>query len=231
MRINKFISANSKYSRRKADELIEQRQVQVNGKTINEMGTIVDPEKDQVIVKGVKINVDNEKIYLALHKPSGYITTRSDERGRPTVMELIPNIPNLKPVGRLDLETEGLLLISNDGEFINKITHPKFECEKEYYVIIKGQITEDEQSKLEDGIRIDGRKTAPAKIKILKEEDGKTTLTVKIHEGRNRQIRKMFAQLKHYVKYLKRTAIGKTKIGTLQKGAYRKLTKQEIDAY
>lgn len=230
MRLNKFIATNSKYSRRKADELITLKQVTINGKTAN-LGSQVDPENDAVKVNGKQITSSKTKVYYALHKPKGYITTRSDEHDRKTVMDLMPKIPNLKPVGRLDMETEGLLLLSNDGEFINKITHPKYECEKEYFVIIKGTLTEAEQKKLRNGIRIDGKKTSPAKLSIIKEDESTTTLTLKIHEGRNRQIRKMFAQIKHYVKYLQRTAIGKIKLGNLKKGAYRKLTTNEANAY
>jgi len=231
MRINKYISANSQYSRRKADELIEQKKVSVNGKLVKELGTTIDPEKDEVMVNGHKIHQSNDLVYLALNKPAGYVSTRKDEKGRPTVMDLAPRIANLKPVGRLDFETEGLILLSNDGEFINKITHPKFECEKEYFVIVRGLVTAAEKGKLERGIKVEGRYTAPSKVHIIKVEDSKTTLTIKIHEGRNRQIRKMFAVLKHYVKYLKRIAIGETQLGALKKGSYRKLTKEEIDAY
>ena len=230
LRLNKFISSHSKYSRRKADELIEERQVTINGKTA-ELGTKVDPENDSVKVKGTLVQQTKTRVYYALHKPKGYITTRNDEHDRKTVMELMPDIENLKPVGRLDMDTEGLLLLSNDGEFINRITHPKYECEKEYFVIIKGKLTDIEQKNLQDGVRIDGKKTSPAKIYIVKEDESTTTLTMKIHEGRNRQIRKMFAQVKHYVKYLQRISIGKIKLGHLKKGAYRKLTQKEADAY
>jgi len=231
MRINKYIAANSKYSRRKADELIEQQKVRVNGKLVKDLGTTIDPEKDEVMVNGHKIHKSNDLIYLALNKPAGYVTTRKDEKGRPTVMDLVPKIANLKPVGRLDFETEGLILISNDGDFINKITHPKFECEKEYFVIVKGLVTTAEKAKLERGVKVEGKYTSPSKVNIITADETKTTLTIKIHEGRNRQIRKMFAVLKHYVKYLKRISIGETQLGTLKKGGYRKLTKEEIDAY
>ena len=162
-RINKFIAENSETSRRKADEFIEQGKVKVNGKTIQQMGTKIDPEKDIVEVNGKKIASNkHENLYIALHKPAGYITTRSDEFNRQTVMDLIPKERNLKAVGRLDKDTEGLLLFSNDGDFINKYTHPKFNCDKEYLAIIKGQLNNSEVRKLESGIMLEGKKTAPA---------------------------------------------------------------------
>ena len=132
MRINKFISLNTGYSRRKADQLIDEKRVKLNGKILTKLGTVVDIESDTVEIDDKKVEISNEKNYIALNKPAGYVTTREDELKRKTVMELIPQIANLKPVGRLDKDTEGLLLFSNDGDFINKLTHPKFECEKEY---------------------------------------------------------------------------------------------------
>ena len=145
-------------------------------------------------------------------------------------MELIPKGKNLKPVGRLDKDSEGLLLISNDGEFINKFTHPKFECEKEYFLIVKGELSTENKEKLEKGVKIDGRKTAPAQIKILKLAEGQTNLKIIIHEGRNRQIRKMFAQIDMPVKYLQRIRIGNIKLKSLKTGSHRVLTNQELNA-
>lgn len=228
IRLNKFISSNSTFSRRKADELIAEGKVFVNNKRIIELGTKIDSEKDKVMINNQIINVENEKIYLALNKPKGYITTRDDELGRETVMSLLPKIENLKPVGRLDIDTEGLLLFSNDGEFINKHTHPKFECEKTYYVIIFGELNNNEKQQLEDGIFIEGKLTSKSKIKILKKDNIATVLTIEIHEGRNRQIRKMFGYFDHNVKYLKRIKIGKILLGSLEKGKFRKLTKKEV---
>lgn len=228
-RLNKFISSNSSYSRRKADELIQTGKVLINGKKAA-LGTQVDPTKDKVSINGKTISPQTEKIYLALNKPDDYVTTRSDDLGRKTVMSLVPNIPNIKPVGRLDKDSEGLLLFSNDGDFINKYTHPKFECEKEYFVRIKGILFSQEIQKLENGIIIDNRKTYPAEIKIIESSKSQTTLTIKIHEGRNRQIRNMFASLGHDVKYLQRIRIGKILLGSLEKGKYRTLTSKEINA-
>ena len=145
-------------------------------------------------------------------------------------MELVPKIKNLKPVGRLDKDSEGLLLFSNDGEFINKYTHPKFECEKEYFVTISGGISAQNIKKLENGVKLEGKKTYPSQIKVKSASKNQTSLTIKIHEGRNRQIRKMFAYIKHNVKYLQRIRIGKIELGKLKKGKFRNLTPSEINA-
>ncbi len=230
MRINKFIAQNTQYSRRKADELISNHLVFINGKLVQELGTIIDTENDRVEISGKPVVVKKEKIYLVLNKPKNYICTRSDEFKRKTIMELIPKGKNLKPVGRLDKDSEGLLLISNDGEFINKFTHPKFECEKEYFLIVKGELSTENKEKLEKGVKIDGRKTAPAQIKILKLAEGQTNLKIIIHEGRNRQIRKMFAQIDMPVKYLQRIRIGNIKLKSLKTGSHRVLTNQELNA-
>ncbi|MDD3861548.1 MAG: pseudouridine synthase [Candidatus Gracilibacteria bacterium] len=230
MRINKFIASYSKFSRRKADELIEQGRVFLNGKKITELGIAINPEKDIVKIDNTPLNTKCEKVYFALHKPEKYLSTRSDEHGRKTIMDLLPKIPNLKPVGRLDYETEGLILASNDGEFINKHTHPAYECEKEYFVISEGLLTENEKEKLEKGIFLENKKTARAKVTIEKISPQETILKITIHEGRNRQIRKMFDSINHPVKYLKRLRIGNTILGNLKKGSYRPLTPKEINA-
>ncbi|MFA5948390.1 MAG: pseudouridine synthase [Candidatus Gracilibacteria bacterium] len=221
MRINKFISSNSKYSRREADSLIKQGKVKLNGKPIN-LGTQIDPDKDEISVNGEKIVANEEKIvYIALNKPINFITTRKDEEGRRTIMELVPDIKNLKPIGRLDRNTEGLLLLSNDGEYINKMTHPKYECEKEYKAVIYGNLTEEKRIQLEKGVIIEGKKTSPCIIKILERRPDETLLTITIHEGRNRQIRKMFDCISVPVKYLQRIRIGNIHLGNLQKGCYK----------
>lgn len=231
MRINKYIATNTSFSRRKADQLIEEGQVFLNGKKLTKLGSTIDPEKDTITIKNKKITPKSsiKKIYLALNKPEGYITTRSDELNRPTIMNLIPKNQNLKPVGRLDKNTEGLILLSNDGDFIHKLTHPKFECQKEYFIKIEGRLNEENQKKLESGIKIDQKITAPSKIKIINKSQKETILTITIHEGRNRQIRKMFASIKQPVKYLRRIRIGKIQLGNLQVGQYRPLTPQEIN--
>lgn len=231
MRLNKFIANNSKYSRRKADELIENGLVTLNNETVTKHGIDVDENTAKVVVEGKEIKIQNQNTYIALHKPSDYITSRSDEFNRKTVMSLVPHIENLKPIGRLDKDTEGLLLLSNDGEFINKFTHPKFNCDKEYQVIIDGKLEPSEIKKVEQGIIIDSKKTSESKIKILNIDKDQTTLTITIHEGRNRQVRKMFAAINHSVKYLKRIRIAHIHLSTLEKGKYRELTNTEINDF
>lgn len=231
MRINKFIASFSQYSRRKADELIKSGQVFLNGEKVTQLGIEINPKGDQIKIGGEVLQQSTEKIYLVLNKPQNYVTTRSDEHGRATVMELVPKIKNLKPIGRLDRETEGLLLFSNDGDFINLITHPSFSCEKEYYAKINGQLSPEEKTELEKGITIDNKKTSPAKIHIIKSSDHETHLKIAIREGRNRQIRKMFASIHHPVKYLERIRIGAVTIKSLPKGGFRHLTSREINDY
>lgn len=232
MRINKAIASFTEFSRRKADELIKNGEVYLNGKIVKELGIQINPEKDQLKIRGKMILAKKDgKIYIALNKPKGYVTTRDDEFKRETVMSLVPKNKNLKPIGRLDFDTEGLLLFSNDGEFINRLTHPRFECEKKYFAQIEGTLSEEEKLQLEKGIKIENKKTAPAKITVIEKTAKQTILTITIHEGRKRQIRKMFSYLKHPVKYLQRIAIGKIHLGNLKKGQYRFLTKKEIDAY
>lgn len=228
IRINKFIANNSEYSRRKVDELLEEGKVFVNGQKIQDLGTQIDPTTDTISIEGKTINAGEEKIYLILNKPKNYLTTRSDELERKTVMDLIPEYQNLKPAGRLDKDSEGLLILTNDGDYINQLTHPKHKFEKEYIVEIDGKLKKSHQEKLEKGIIIDQRKTAPAKIKINKISERKTNLTIIIREGRNRQIRKMFAQLNYPVKYLQRIRIGNIELGSLKTGEFRHLTKNEI---
>lgn len=230
MRLNKFIAENSKYSRRKADILIKDRMVLINGKTADSLGIQIDPEKDKIEINGEKITQHKEeKVYFALNKPMGFITTREDRHAKRTVMELLPPIDNLKPVGRLDRETEGLLLFTNDGDFILKHTHPRYECKKKYHVIIDGFLTDEEKKKLEEGVMLEEKKTYPAKIQGIRRDKNETELEIEIHEGRNRQIRNMFAMFRHNVKYLQRIETGTIKLGDLKLGKFRKLTKEEIN--
>lgn len=215
-------------SRRKCEEIILQGRVKVNGKTVNQLGFKVDPEKDVVEVDGKRISLQMQKVYIMLNKPFGVISSAKDEKGRKTVVDLVKDKVNVRvfPVGRLDFDTTGLILLTNDGEFAYKVTHPKHDIEKTYIALIRGIPSKDEIEKFEKGLFIDGKMTAPAKFKILKLINGNSLVEIKIHEGRNRQIRKMCDQIGHEVLKLKRVAIGKLQLGKLKEGEFVFLDKE-----
>lgn len=230
MRLQRFIALNSEFSRRKAEDLITEGRVLVNGKLVTKLGTTINPKTDKISVDGNPLKITKQKIYIMLNKPSGYICTRSDTHGRKTIFDLVPN-KKLFPVGRLDKNTEGLILLTNDGDFAYKITHPKFEHKKEYLVLTKNNLTPADKAKLEKGLTIDGKKTSPATVRNIKKSNDKYSCTIIIHEGRKRQIRRMFELIKNPVIYLKRIRIEKLQLGTLKKGSYRNLTKSEIESF
>lgn len=217
-------------SRRKSEQLIEQGCVKVNGK-VAQIGDKVDPYNDKVYVKGRKISGrgKTKHYYVMLHKPRGYVTTMSDEMGRKCVAELVSDIPaRIYPVGRLDRDSEGLLLMTNDGDFANKVTHPAKHVYKVYRVTVRPGINEEQLNQMCTGMVIDGRKTAPAEVRVVSREEGRCVLEIILREGRNRQIRKMCEQLSLEVARLKRTAIGQVKLGKLPAGKWRELTKDEV---
>lgn len=195
MRLQKYLADCGIASRRKSEELILQGKVMVNGKIVNELGTKIDTENDEVKYLGKVVKPQNdEKIYILLNKPIGYVTTLTDQFDRPTVLDLVKVNKRIVPVGRLDMFTSGALILTNDGDFVFKVTHPKHEINKTYTVTVIGKITNDEVEKLRAGVEIDdGYVTKPAKVKILKidEEKNQSRLAITIHEGRNRQVRKM----------------------------------------
>jgi len=230
MRLQKFIAANSGYSRRKAEDLISNCEVKINGKTQNKLGIIINPEKDKIQVKGVLIKPNTKKIYIALNKPAGYTSTKKDSHAEKTVMDLIP-FPNINPVGRLDKDTTGLLLLSNDGDFAYKITHPKFEHEKEYIVHLQNNLQLKDKNILEQGVILNGKKTSKCKIKKGKSiKPNDFVCNIIIHEGRKRQIRRMFEEVGNKVIYLKRIRIGKINLGNLEEGKFRILKPEEINS-
>jgi len=218
---------NSSYSRRKAEELILNGRVFVNDEKVVEMGTLVDPLKDKVEINGETLQKESKKIYLMLNKPSGYISTRADQHAEKTVMELIKE-KNVYPVGRLDKETEGLMLFTNDGDFAYKLTHPKFEQEKEYLVSLRYLLTKEKEENLQKGVMLDDKKTAPSKVKFIGEENNLKIYSITIHEGRKREIRRMFDAIFSPVIYLKRIRISNIHLGDLKKGEVRPLTIDEI---
>lgn len=227
-RLQKYIADCGVASRRKAEELIKQGRVKVNGTVVTEMGTKVG-DADLVEVDGKGIKPENKKVYILLNKPAGYVTTAKDQFGRPTVLDLLKGVrERVFPVGRLDYETTGLLILTNDGDFTYKMTHPKHEIEKTYVATIEGVPTNEEISRFEKGLMIDDYITAPAKLKILSQNNRKCVVEVTIHEGKNRQVRKMCETIGHPVLTLKRISLGKLSLGNLAEGSWRELSQQEV---
>ena len=231
-RLNKFIAASGYCSRRKADELIFAGAVQVNGVVERSPGRRILPD-DLILVEGQQLAALPASFsYIMLHKPRGYLTTRSDDRGRKTVMDLVSDVPAmLRPVGRLDKDSEGLLLMTDDGAFINMLTHPSGGVGKLYRVTVNPRATEQQIIEMSSGVVLDdGVKTKPCVIHVVVDEPGRSVLEITLHEGRNRQIRRMCSAVGLQVVRLRRSAEGPVKLGMLQPGEYRELKKSEINA-
>lgn len=231
MRINKYIASCGIASRRKAEEIILQERVKVNGNIVKDLSFKIDEENDLVEIDNEKINMKKENIYIVLNKPEGYITTVKDQFDRPSVIDLLTDIKErIYPIGRLDYETSGLLILTNDGDLTYKLTHPKHEVSKVYIARVKGIPTYEEITNFENGLYIEDYKTSPAKIKILEknEEKNYSICQIQIHEGRNRQVRKMCKAINHPVQRLKRVAMGKITLKGTEVGKYRHLTNEEI---
>lgn len=229
MRLNKYIADAGICSRRKADELIQNGNVKINGAVVKEMGYQVE-EGDRVTINGRRIETAGSKVYVAVNKPLGYITSMDDDKDRATVAELVKDIPErLFPVGRLDYNTTGLLIMTNDGELTYTLTHPKHEVYKTYVAKVAGVISDTRLAKLRKGVDIGGFVTSPAKVTVLKQMPRHAVVQISIREGKNRQVRKMFAAVGNKVQELQRTAIGEIRLGRLMEGHYRKLTRQEIE--
>ena len=228
MRINQYIASAGITSRRKADELIEDGRVKVNGAVLTSPGYHVE-EGDVVEVDGVRITPADRKVYYLLNKPAGYVTSTADKEGRPLVTELVPDEVRVFPVGRLDLNTTGLLILTNDGELSNKLMHPSNEFSKRYVVRAQGIITRAEAARLEKGIDIGGFVTSPSDVHLLKHDRNSTLAEIVIHEGKNRQVRRMFKAIGHPVLELCRTGLGNLEIGRLAVGQFRKLSPAEVE--
>ena len=228
-RLQKVLAKAGIASRRGAEELIRQGKVRVDGRVVTEMGIKVDPETQDIQCDGITLTSQEKKVYILLHKPTGYLSTVDDPQGRPIVTDLLKNIKErVYPVGRLDLDTEGALLLTNDGELAQKILHPSHEVNKTYVARVKGVPGRKKLDTLSKGIELEGRKTWPASIKVMKTEAQSAVIEITIHEGRKRQIRKMFDAIGHPVLGLKRIAYGKLKLGELRPGKYRFLTPADI---
>lgn len=229
MRINKYIASCGEASRRAADELIQQGRVLVNGKILKEPGYDV-KDGDEVRLFGRVITPETKKVYYLLNKPTGYVTTTMDKEGRPTVMDLVSGEGiRLFPVGRLDYNTSGLLILTNDGDLSNKLMHPSKEFPKTYRVRAAGTVTLSDIRKLENGVDIGGFITSKAEAKLIRHDKNSTIVDITIHEGKNRQVRRMFKAIGCPVQELTRIGLGTLVIGRLAVGSYRKLSREEVE--
>ncbi|ARU63142.1 pseudouridine synthase [Tumebacillus avium] len=227
-RLQKVLAQAGVASRRKCEEIITAGQVTVNGVVVTELGTKVDPDHDRIEVNGKGIHSE-QKVYIMLNKPIGVVSTASDPQGRKTVVDVVGSEQRVYPVGRLDLDTSGLLLMTNDGELANGMMHPRHEIDKTYRAWVRGNVSAETAKQLAIGVELEDGPTAPAKIKIVESGKGETLLEITIHEGRNRQVRRMCEAVGHPVKSLHRTQVAFLKLGRLRYGEMRELTAQEVE--
>lgn len=228
MRLQKFMAHAGAASRRKSEELIKEGRVKVNNNIVTEMGLVVDPNKDRVYLDGKRLNLENDNIYIILNKPIGVVTTSSDEKGRINVVDLVDETKRVYPVGRLDIDTTGLVLLTNDGALANILMHPKNNIYKTYIATVEGKPNARELNLLRNGLSLRDLKTSKSKVKILKNFDKDSIVEISIHEGKNHQVKRMFSYIGHEVKKLKRISIGKIELGNLEIGNYRYLNNEEV---
>ncbi|MCR5567134.1 MAG: rRNA pseudouridine synthase [Clostridiales bacterium] len=229
IRLQKFLASCGVASRRNAEKMITEGRIAVNGVIVTELGTQVDGEHDAVTVDGLTVHPEEEKHYIAYNKPVGEVTTVSDPEGRATVLDRFRDYPvRLFPVGRLDYDSDGLLILTNDGDLMNRLLHPSFEIPKSYLTRVSNNVTDEEIRTLRKGVLIDGRMTSPAEVRLIRHDAFSTELLITIHEGRNRQVRKMVSAVGHQVVRLKRVRFGPVYLGDLPSGMWRKLTDEEI---
>jgi 23S rRNA pseudouridine2605 synthase len=227
-RLQKVMASAGVASRRKSEELILQGRVTVNRKVVTELGTKVDPAHDEIRVDGEPIQVESRKVYIMLNKPRGILSTMEDERGRSALGEIVSLPARLYPVGRLDATSEGLILLTNDGELANFLTHPRYRHEKEYLVLVNGHPSEKTLESWQRGVLLDDKLTAPARVTAVDSQRDSTLLRVQMHEGRKRQIRRVASLLGHPVRELRRVRLGPLQLGSLELGQWRYLTAKEI---
>lgn len=229
MRLNKFLANAGVASRRKCDDIILSGAVAVNGKTVNELGVVINEKKDKITVEGRVVKLPSSFVYIKLNKPKGYACTANDEKGRKTIYDLVNCEERLFSIGRLDYDTEGLIILTNDGDFANKVAHPRYNTEKEYRVTVEGEIKESELAVMRKGVVVEGERMPSAKVEWLSFEKGFTKLSVVIDEGQNRQVRRMFDAIGKSIKLLKRVRIGGVHLGGLSRGEYKDLTEEELN--
>ncbi|OPX19728.1 MAG: pseudouridine synthase [Desulfobacca sp. 4484_104] len=228
-RLQKFLSRSGLASRRQGEELIQAGRVTVNGRVVTTLGTRIDPETDEIRLDGERVRLPCRRLTVMLHKTEGYVTTRHDPQRRRQVTDLLGEMgAGLYPIGRLDYDTSGLLLLTNDGELANRLMHPRFQVAKTYRVTVRGAISSAAVQRLEAGVRLAGRTTAPARVRVIKVLPERTVLELTIREGRYHQVKRMCAQVGHPVLKLKRIAYGPVKLGRLPRGAYRELSTHEL---
>lgn len=230
-RLQKYLANCGVASRRKCEEYIKQGKIKVNGEIVTELGTKINPEKDIIEFENKRIKQNSKHIYILLNKPIGYVTTADDQFGRDTVLDLVKVRERIVPVGRLDMYTSGALILTNDGDFVYKVTHPKHEIEKTYTVTVKGIVQNSEVEQLRQGVKIEEYTTKPAKVKILKTDTEKdiSRLEITIHEGKNRQVRKMCEAVGRKVLALHRSKIGNIGVKDLELGKWRYLNSKEVE--
>lgn len=228
-RLQKVMARAGVASRRASEELIRQRRVTVDGKVAT-LGLKVDPERQDIEVDGQPLHKPKPRVYIALHKPKGILSVSKDDRGRPTVRDLVPLPGRLYPVGRLDVTSEGLILLTNDGKLTNRLTHPRYAHEKEYHALVSGEPPQEVLEKWQRGVYFEGQRTAPAGVTYLRKEKGETWLRIVLHEGRKRQIRRVAGILGYPVQRLIRQRIGPLELGALKPGQWRHLSEQEVKA-
>lgn len=230
MRLQKYLAEAGLTSRRKAEQLIVEGKIKVNGNIVTELGTKVNPDKDKVTYNEKEVKLKDDKVYILLNKPIGYVTTVKDQFNRDSVIDLVKVKQRLVPVGRLDMYTSGALILTNDGDFVYKVTHPKHEIDKTYTVTLKGIVNKEDVQKLKDGVDIGNYITRPAKVKILKTDEEKniSRLQIIIHEGKNRQVRKMCESIGYKVLALHRSEIAGIGVKDIELGKWRYLTQNEV---
>ena len=228
-RLQKYLASCGVASRRACEEIIKAGRVAVNGQTVTEMGFKVTVGVDKVSVDGKDINPEEELVYLMLNKPEGYVTTASDPQGRPTVLDLVAEVPQrVFPVGRLDVDTEGLLLLTNDGELAYRLTHPKFAVTKVYHALVTGKPSEDKLNRMRNGLKLDDGMTKPCTVEVIRRYNHKTLLEITISEGRNRQVRRMCRAIGNPIIELERVKLENIELSGVKRGQYRSLTLEEL---
>ena len=228
-RLQKYLASCGVASRRMSEEIIKSGRVAVNGQIVTEMGVKIKIGTDKVTVDGKDITPEEEHVYLMLNKPEGYVTTAHDPQGRPTVLDLVAEVPQrVFPIGRLDVDTEGLLFLTNDGELAYRLTHPKFAVTKVYHALVTGKPSEDKLDRMRNGLKLEDGMTKPCTVKVIRRYNHKTMLEITISEGRNRQVRRMCQAIGNPIIELERVKIENIELSNVKRGQYRKLTLEEL---